>query len=724
MSSKFEQAVERFVFDDLEGEVAAAHRPEPLEAAIRRVIDPQNAVETIHWGRNYLFRTRLETPNGLLEVVVKQHRSGGLKDRLRERRGGGKAARSWRMARAFQAAGVPTPDPLMLVEPREEAGASFFVSRFVPGVIEARYLLRAAQAGREREEFPQIDLGVFLTELGRMLRQMHEAGLFHRDLSIGNVLIEPSTPPRLYLVDLNRARQKPRLSTVERTRDLCRLTLFRREHQEALLRAYWGEVTPWRRAVYHALHYGFRFKIEGKKKLRGFGRSLFGWLAPRSAHPHIPPAPTEASARDKIVWDALSDQPHQHAGRLEKLRVRVSDTGSHLRAMAACAAAAPRIWGAYRELRDELYEQSFRWGGLGVCLRPHPENPEALLEAVEKLGVRSVLLRLHPWQEDDSAEEALARELHGRGFELAFALPQNRELVRDPARWRRRVEELAERFVPYGRHFQVGQAINRSKWGVWSLEEYVELAVVAGEILRRHEGVEVLGPAVIDFELHTTAAVLNLTRQGLFFDAVASLLYVDRRGAPENPQLGFDTAGKVLLLQAIAATARNAAARSWITEVNWPLWEGPHSPAGKGVSVDEATQASYLARFYLLALGTGQVERVYWWQLVARGYGLACPEEGGKLRRRPSFAALATLRRELEGTIFVGPLAAEPGCHLYHFVHPDVSETLVGWCERGRGRARLPRPAAAVVSQGGESEPLPEGLEVELGAAVRYFRLG
>ena len=125
--------------------------------------------------------------------------------------------------------------------------------------------------------------------------------------------------------------------------------------------------------------------------------------------------------------------------------------------------------------------------------------------------------------------------------------------------------------------------------------------------------------------VQVAAAVLNQKDLGVRFDAVSALLYVDRRGAPENAQAGFDTVDKVVLLKAIAETAKNAAGRVWITEVNWPLWEGPHSPAGKSVSVDEESQADYLVRYYLLALGTGLVERVFWWQLVARGYGLIDP---------------------------------------------------------------------------------------------------
>ncbi|HEX9942019.1 MAG TPA: hypothetical protein VGG03_08385, partial [Thermoanaerobaculia bacterium] len=439
---------------------------------------------------------------------------------------------------------------------------------------------------------------------------------------------------------------------------------------------------------------------------------------------HIPDAPEGARARDRIVWDPLSDQPHQHAGRLDKLRVRVADVRAHGVEAAAVAAALPRIWRRYRQLEKELHAQPVDFRGLGVCVRPWPEAPEAPAALVEELGVRHVLLRLHPWDEDHAAEEALARQLHARGCELTFALPQNRDLVRDPARWRRALEEIAPRFVPYGRRFQVGQAINRSKWGIWNVREYAALARSAEEVLRPYPRVELLGPAVIDFEYHVTAAVLNLRRAGFRFDAVSALLYVDRRGTPENRQAGFDTTRKVLLLKAIAETSRNASGRCWITEVNWPLREGPHSPAGRDVAVDEGPQADYLVRYYLLTLGTGMVERVFWWQLAARGYGLVDPADPACPRRRPAFHSLRTLAKELDGARLEAVLPAPPPARLYRFRRPDGAEVVVGWSAADRpARIQLPRPALAVTGRDGEELPVPGGVEVEVGASPRYFRL-
>jgi Lipopolysaccharide kinase (Kdo/WaaP) family len=760
-----EPRVRDFSLGDVTGKIAAGLELPDLERAVERLTDPGAATKTLHWGRNYLYLTRCETAAGPLEVVVKQFRNAGLRDRIRRRLGGGKAAKSWRVAQAMAAAGIATPEPLLLIESRCPTGPSFYVCRYLAGAVEARYPLRAANAGRLGELFPALDLPRFLRELGGFVRRLHDAGFWHRDLSSGNILLRgleaegaPAGPPPartegtapdgafdfydFSLVDLNRARPGRRLSLSQRARDLSRMNVLRPEHRDLFLAGYWqreGRPPALGRALYSFYFHAFLWKNRWKKRLRRGRPPGSPRRAMRVPHAHIPEAPAGAPARDQIVWDRLSDQPHQHAGRLSKLRVRLADASIHATTAATVARALPRVWRRYRELPRELYGGPMPWGGAGVCLRPWPEAPEALLALVEQLGTRHLLLRLHPWQEDHRAEEELAAELSRRGYDLTFALPQNRDLVRDPARWRASLACLGERFTPYGKRFQIGQAINRSKWGVWNLGDYVELARGAEEVLRRHPGVELLGPAVIDFEYHLTIAALNLKGAGFHFDAVSGLLYVDRSGPPEGRQLGFDAVDKVRLLRAIADTGVNCRwaqegaegpggqekagqGRCWITEMNWPLWEGPHSPAGRNVSVDEDTQADYLVRYYLLTLGTGLVERVFWWQLVARGYGLVDPGEAPEGRCRPSFLALRTMLRQLEGCRLEEVLPAPPPARLYRFKRPDGGEVVAGWSPVRR-QGRLPRPAARVIGRDGGVLPVPAGSEVELLPTPAYFEL-
>ena len=783
-----EPRVRDFALADFTGKIAAGFELPDLDRAIARLIDPGAATKTLHWGRNYLYLTRCETAAGPLEVVVKQFRNAGPRDRLRRRLGGSKAAKSWRVAQAMAAAGVATPEPLLLIESRCPTGPSFYVCRYLAGGVEARYPLRAANAGRLGELFPALDLPRFLRELGAFVRRLHDAGFWHRDLSSGNILVRgleaegaaEKSPDAVggaadaaaggtaggaedmaaggaggtaadgaydfydfSLVDLNRARPGHRLSLSQRARDLSRMNVLLPEHRRLFLAGYWrreGGPPALGRALYSCYFHAFLWKNRWKKRLRRGRPAGSPRRAVRVPHAHIPEAPAGARARDQIVWDRLSDQPHQHAGRLSKLRVRMADASIHATTAATVARALPRVWRRYRELPRELYGGPVPWNGAGVCLRPWPEAPEALLALVEQLGTRHLLLRLHPWQEDHRAEEELAAELSRRGYDLTFALPQNRDLVRDPARWRASLACLGERFTPYGRRFQIGQAINRSKWGVWNLRDYVELARGAEEVLRRYPGVELLGPAVIDFEYHLTIAVLNLPGAGFHFDAVSGLLYVDRSGPPEGRQLGFDAVDKVRLLRAIADTGVNCRrgqegaaeaegpaekarqGRCWITEMNWPLWEGPHSPAGRNVSVDEDTQADYLVRYYLLTLGTGLVERVFWWQLVARGYGLVDPGEAPGGRCRPSFLALRTMLRELEGCRLEEVLPAPPPARLYRFRRPDGGDVVAGWSPVRR-QGRLPRPAARVVERDGGALPVPAGSEVELLPTPAYFHL-
>lgn len=719
-------ATEPFTGDGVHGEVVSALRPADLVAEVARVTDPGGAIETLHWGRNYLYSARLDTPEGPIDVVVKQFRNQGLRRRLERRLRGSRATRGWRAAHALLAAGVATPAPVLLVESDHPAGPSCYICRRVRDAFEVRHFFRRLEGRPDAGMFPAIAPARLLAQLGAFARRIHDAGVLHRDLSTGNVLARPIANGALELlvVDVNRARTGVAPGWYRRTRDICRFPVRRREHVEAFLGGYWGALPGgWdpRCWLFAVSVRGYLFKHLLKRGLRGLSlprRHRHGGSHP----PHLPAAAPGTGTRDKAVWDRLSDQPFQHASRAEKLVTRLTDISSHAADVALVIRAAPAVRRRYRELRAALYREPVPLDGIGVCVRPYPPDPARHLAAIDSLGVRHVLLRLHPWESDHADEERLAAALAARGLEVVFALPQNRDLVRDRDRWQRTVTELATRFTPYGTTFEIGHAPNRSKWGVWTRREYLELYRDAAVVLRRHPGVQLMGPAVIDFELQATLAIVGRRQPGVHFDIVSSLLYVDRRGAPEQRQLGFDTVGKVALLRAIADCGRCCDARVWITEVNWPLWEGPHSPAGRAAAVDVERQADYLVRYYLLALGSGLVERVFWWRLAARGYGLMVPRGAGELCERPSFEAMRTMIALLAGARFDGPLPVPEGCWLYPFTTAQ-GRVVVGWSLQPGRQVELPSRPASVLARDGRELTAPAGTTVELGPSPRYFPL-
>ena len=179
-----------FAWPGFRGEAAARLAGEDLPAAARRLLDPAAATATLHWGRNYIYRASLTTADGETVVAVKQFRERGLRARLLRARGRSKAAKSFRMAEAFTAAGLSTPEPLFYAEAVAGTPTAIFVTRLLAGRLELRFLLRARNAGTDRESFPQVGAEAAIAAVARYARRMHDAGFFHRDFSIGNLLLE------------------------------------------------------------------------------------------------------------------------------------------------------------------------------------------------------------------------------------------------------------------------------------------------------------------------------------------------------------------------------------------------------------------------------------------------------------------------------------------------------------------------------------------------------
>lgn len=166
-------------------------------------------------------------------VVVKRIRRD-----FRQPEGNTRAERAVRIARHLLAHGIDTPEPFGFEVTAEE---SVLVVRKLEGAVQIRaFFLRRDDPTREapgvRASFEEV-----LTALGRFARRLHDAGVFFRDFTDGNVLVtEGESGPRLWLVDLDRARiRKGPLLTFNRLRDLARPGLKRAEDRHFLLRAYY-----------------------------------------------------------------------------------------------------------------------------------------------------------------------------------------------------------------------------------------------------------------------------------------------------------------------------------------------------------------------------------------------------------------------------------------------------------------------------------------------------
>ncbi|MBN2199278.1 MAG: hypothetical protein JW747_05450 [Candidatus Aminicenantes bacterium] len=417
-------------------------------------------------------------------------------------------------------------------------------------------------------------------------------------------------------------------------------------------------------------------------------------------------------------WNDLADQPHNVAPRRERMRHHLRRIPGYLRLAGANVKVLLPALGLYRRYRRRQHlEPSDIGRACGLAVSPVPGAEDEVIRLLRLTGARETLVRVASWERDKLGGTARFLErLKAEGFGLTAALLQRREDVLRPAGWRAFLKDAFDRLGGIAERFEVGHAWNRTKWGVWDFEEYLALAESAFDAASAR-GIRLVGPAVIDFEFHLYPPLLAR----LPFDKVSSLLYVDRVGAPENAQAGWTTAAKVALLKAAVDVSATGGRGLWVTEVNWPLkGMGPYSPASGQPNVSEENQADYLVRYFVLCLAGGFVERVYWWQLAAPGYGLVNSLEN-PWRLRPSYHAFQTLVRHVDGSRFLGR-SADGGGHVFHF-QKEGRSFAVCWSSGRSVRRRFDREVRAVLDRGGREIGF-VGREITLDGSPLYVHFG
>ncbi len=346
--------------------------------------------------------------------------------------------------------------------------------------------------------------------------------------------------------------------------------------------------------------------------------------------------------RENSWWDFHSDQPYQ-LDPDSRPRLGFSGGREYLTIAASAAFAAPAVLWKYFRLRPQMPlpdAKSF----IGLSVSPDPVNGSSIIDMLDELGVKQLLVRIPVWEISRLDHYVRFIEELGSRHVLVNIL-QDRESVAKPAQWFSCLRDIFAALSPVTTYFQIGNAVNRQKWGCAHSGEYLDLLEIANNLRNEFPHLKLVGSSVIDFEpLVTFRTVWN--RRPYTLDVVSALLYVNRRGSPLSRQYGlFDLYNKLRMLYAIVCFGNRNRRRLWITEFNWPLLDTkPYTPNSghPARTVDEKTQAQYLQQYYRIAFNTGWVERVYWWQLINPGYGLVDCRKG-RLRKHPSFFALKEL---------------------------------------------------------------------------------
>lgn len=678
-----------------------------------------DAAEKLSNGADYVVKLPLNTTAGEIIMAVKIFKRQSYFKDWYDKRHGSKAERSYQAAIYLQNKGIGTPSPIAWRD-RWENGRlveSYYICVFQPG-ISFRDALSDIYYNL-RDNAPLMDL---LHTVAPSIRAMHDAGFMHGDMGNQNILL-PRNEDGIWLqpqfIDLNRARysNKP-LTFKERAFDLARIAL-----PGAYLKIF--------KTIYNN-HQDFPDSFEvleqkARKRFWGHRRSS-KWRHPirywrnkkSSTRPIYPPVP------NIWLWDEKSAQPMIVPGRQEKHTYR--DWRYMLSMVFQGLCAAPGIYRRYQYLLTQSYRNIIDMKTrVGVALHPHPDYIETELALLEQLGNPPVLLRFchHETMTEWTRTVALVKQLREKGVEVMLAILQDRQALLHPNSWNDFLTFIFEHVGDQVTHIEVTHAGNRLKWGIWSSEEYRQLMAPALELQRRFPQVRLTGPACIDFEYLPVIAALNTHSSSQPLAALSHLLYVDRRGAPENAQGNrFSTLEKSALLKALAQWSPHCSDKVIVSEVNWPVKHtGIWSPIGCPYETPkwrrddpgetDADYANYMLRYLIITLCSGHIEQVFWWRLSAHGYGLV--DDRNNFKPRLAFNALRIFLTLVGSASFIRKWDTFTGVYAFEF-KKEKQTILVVWTHKAE-HATLPSfDYQYVLDRDGIKQ-----IEWELSGAPLYF---
>lgn len=629
------------------------------------VVDADDAI-VLQDGRNRNVRFQGVIGDVKCDFVIKRFGLGSSFNHRHGMSGGAaKAQKSWENACHLIKNGVGTPLPVAIVEKND--GLRVIESYFITNYVVETYTM-TEELGRLFEKDPLCKKFMNLLQIvADNIKLMHDSGIQHRDLGNQNILLQRKGTDdwqNFNIIDLNRAKIFPQLSMKQRAKDLSRVWL-----PSDFLR------------VFFEMYFGHSIPKEFKKAESVY-RKCYQWhhKSRKFRHPFRERLivndpnykPEYLDNLDLWVWDDRSQQAQNVW--LSKDKNKLYPPFRNLSIVVSVLRWFILLYKQFRKLRLDAFTIQVKPESLiGMSISPLESTWDKEYACLKDLGYKVSLLMRAYYHETENHHQFLIKiikELGSEGYPIMIAFCQNRFAVKHPESWSLFIERILKETDGYVQRVEIGHTINRVKWGIWNYKEYAKMLEVLMPVKEKFSDIEWCGPAVIDFDYSDLLNVLDCVPRQWQFDAMSHQLYVDRRGAPENKQMGQATLDKIVWAKSIAKVHYATKNRLIISEVNWPIvGTGVYSPVGSpylipGVkynnpSVSEELYAIYMIRYYLIACCSGFVDAVYWWQLVAHGFGMIDDRNENVWRRRKAFFAFKQLLKAMQGVRFKQMISPE-----------------------------------------------------------------
>ncbi len=337
-------------------------------------------------------------------------------------------------------------------------------------------------------------------------------------------------------------------------------------------------------------------------------------------------------------WDKFSDQPYPIRDKKAKKEIYKKTIFDTLKMLMINITLFPIILIRFlMALFEKKKVDTKNFFAMGISL-------DCDIQLTKDLGVSDILIRI-PLSDIKNISKYKIFIEQFKEYNILINILQDRRHIENTELLKSSITTIFKTLD--AKEYQIGNAINRKKWAFFTMDEYMKFYKIVQDIRdAKFKDIKLIGSSVIDFEYHFSIRTLfNFYK--IHYDSFSSLLYVDRRGSPENSQMGLDLIKKIKLLFAMVSLSPKSSNKIVITETNWPISNtAPYAPTSERECVSLETYSLYMVQYYLLTLSTGMIEKIYWHQLIAPGYGLVDNREG--LEKYPAFKAFKTMVKLLK----------------------------------------------------------------------------
>ena len=222
-----------------------------------------------------------------------------------------------------------------------------------------------------------------------------------------------------------------------------------------------------------------------------------------------------------FIWDEYSDQPYPIKDRAYKTKMRKKTLLDSFVLLLINIIIFPLSILLMKFFKSNKSDYSDFYA-LGVDV----DKGSIQKELVDELGVNHLLIRMPLWEMHRIDKFVEFSKSFGDDKTILLNILQDREHIEDSSLLKRDIEIIFKKFGSFVYEYQIGNAINRTKWGFFSITEYLNFFEIVFKVKQKSfPNIKLIGSNVIDFEYFNTIHTLFNFKK-FFYDGVGTLLYV------------------------------------------------------------------------------------------------------------------------------------------------------------------------------------------------------